>query len=131
MNDDDEDENEDGSNSGGRNKYQLTKSQRTKFQMICWDFVRHIIYPHEGRGMISSIFFLTFLPSICSPFSNFFFTIVYNFQPFANFSQYFSNLFNQWPMTLIFICSIFFSQFETERRQETTLGTWWWWIKIL
>ena len=43
MNDEDDDEDEDGSSSGGRNKYQRTKSQGTTFQMICWDFVRHII----------------------------------------------------------------------------------------
>ena len=58
MNDEDDDEyeeDEDGSSSGGRNKYQRTKSHGTTFQMICSDFVRHIIiiiiiYSHEGKG---------------------------------------------------------------------------------
>ena len=80
------------------------------------------------------------MPSICSPFSNiisnFFFRIVYNFQPFANLSQYFSNLFNQWPMTLIFICSIFFLSLKLRegKRQHWVLGgdgskSYRWWLQ--
>ena len=46
---------------GGRNLSQRTKSQQTKSQMMCWDFVRLIIiiiiiYPHEWGMFFLHIF---------------------------------------------------------------------------
>ena len=63
--------------------------------LFCSAHHHHIvIYPHEGRDRgIFSTFFLTFLSSICSTFSNIIFIFVYHCLPFFNLLQTLSNIF--------------------------------------